>query len=127
MGLLAIGPFLHSHTGASRVTGFHMDGVHGVATPSTALGTWAGTSANKAALHSLSASDDESPALGVAASLPTPDHDGFMLAAAVCLLAVVLPLGLLCLSACTWGRAPQRTPMRVYRAGWPPPALAPPL
>ena len=30
VGLLALGPFLHSHFGTSHDTGFHLDGVHAV-------------------------------------------------------------------------------------------------
>ena len=83
-GLLALGPFLHSHFGASHDTGFHLDGVHAVhAQPDTAA-------------HATQAQDEESPALGVATSLPHPEDEG-QPHLALALLTVILPLAPLCL------------------------------
>lgn len=118
IGLLAIGPFLHSHVGASVVSGFHMDGVRSL--PLSGPGDAA------ASVHSLTVNDDESPALGVATSLPKSDPSQLcvgditaLLAAALlaCLIARPLRLRPLC---------PQFVAVRTYQAGWPPPALAPP-
>ena len=75
--LLALGPFLHSHFGASHEQGFHVDGVHAVhAAP-----------ALSPELHSVQAPDDESPALGVATSLAQSEEDGLPLFALAWLLA----------------------------------------
>ena len=113
VGLLAFGPFLHSHFGVSHDTGFHLDGVHAV------------HDAAPAGLSALQAGDEESPALGVAASLPQPVDEalGLLLLA---LLVAVLPL--LARSRLPLPRT-RRTLARVcslYRAGLPPPCLAPP-
>ena len=114
-GLLALGPFLHGHFGASHETGFHLDGVHATHTPPTA---------GDCALI-LQAADDESPALGVAASLPHSENDGLALAALILLLTLLtpaLPASRL-LSRPTGARV---APRSLYRAGLPPPSLAPP-
>lgn len=114
IGLLALGPFLHGHFGASHISGFHLDGLHAISHP-----------AEIGFSHSLSAADDESPALGVATSLTKSDDDGRLLQAA---LPLAFVLGLL----------PHQSSLRIgpaaadlqavhaYRDGWPPPALAPP-
>ena len=114
--LLALGPFLHSHFGASHEQGFHVDGVHAVhAAP-----------ALSAELHSVQAPDDESPALGVAASLAQSEDEGLPLLAFALLLVPLLPRPVA--MARHWPRAPLSSPLRpCYRAGWPPPSLAPPL
>lgn len=113
VGLLALGPFLHGHVGASHDTGFHLDGVH--------------------AVHALGATDvratqtghDESPAMGVATSLPHPEDKTFDLLAWALLLAVLalLPHPHLPLPQAQRDRGLTR---RLYRAGLPPPSLAPP-
>ena len=114
--LLALGPFLHSHFGASHEQGFHVDGVHAVhAAP-----------ALSPELHSVQAPDDESPALGVATSLAQSEEDGLPLFALAWLLAPLLPR--LAQLSRHWPRLPLGSPVRPrYRAGWPPPCLAPPL
>jgi len=115
IGLLALGPFLHGHLGASHVSGFHVDGMHALAHAD-----------ETGAVHSMSAMDDESPALGVATSLPKPDEDGSLLLQAALLLAAVLCLlPRLVLLRIRPSAAEPRT-VRPYRDGWPPPALAPP-
>ena len=113
--LLALGPFLHSHFGASHERGFHVDGVHAVHASAT-MGT---------AASSLQAPDDESPALGVAASLAQTEDEGWLPLALVLLCVPLLPR----LSRPTrrWRVAPVASALRpCYRAGWPPPCLAPP-
>lgn len=113
VGLLALGPFLHSHFGTSHDTGFHLDGVHALHDPAPA-----GVSA-------MQASEEESPALGVAASLPQPEDEGLGLIGLALLMAVLPQL------------AQRRLPLprthctpapscALYRAGLPPPCLAPP-
>ncbi len=112
IGLLALGPFLHSHFGASHDTGFHLDGLHEVhhASAATELG--------------VNAPDDESPALGVATSLP---EDGHAPVWPLALWLVVLPLlrPPARLSLSRPAAAPQGA-RPVYCAGMPPPGLAPP-
>jgi hypothetical protein len=119
VGLLSIGPFLHSHVGASVVSGFHLDGVHSVAQPDAAV--------VDVALPSFHVNDDESPALGVATSLPNSDQDHLCVGDIGALLAAVLLASLLCLPRRVRLAWPTTTPARTYQAGWPPPALAPPL
>jgi hypothetical protein len=115
IGLLALGPFLHGHIGASHISGFHVDGLHAISHP-----------AETGHAHSLNAADDESPALGVATSLPKPDDDGSLLLHAALLLALVLGLRphqpALRLRPC----AADPHTVHAYHDGWPPPALAPP-
>jgi len=111
-GLLSLGPFLHSHFGASHNTGFHLDGVHAV-------------HAVHPTVSSAQSPDDESPALGVATSMPHSEDDGLPILALALLMAVLplvstRPLAL---------PKPHRVPIRasaIYRAGLPPPPLAPP-
>ncbi len=116
IGLLGLGPFLHGHLGASHVSGFHVDGLHAMA-----------HTADLGPSDSMSAADDESPALGVTTSLPKSDDDGslpahaaLLLAALLCLLLPRLPL------ARIRPYATDPPAARAYRDGWPPPALAPP-
>lgn len=112
-GLLALGPFLHGHFGASHDTGFHLDGVHAVHAPQAT------------SLPALQSPDEESPALGVATSLPhsedksLPDLAFVLLIAALPLLALMQRL----LPRPGWA-GPLTGPL--YRAGLPPPCLAPP-
>ena len=113
-GLLALGPFLHGHFGASHDTGFHLDGVHAVHAQ-TPIG-----------MSAMQTSDEESPALGVGSSLPHPEDDGLTLLALALLtdvLSLLMPLRRLCLPR------PERTgpwTRPLYRPGLPPPCLAPP-
>ena len=117
MGLLAMGPFLHSHIGASVVSGFHMDGVRSLPLTDTA---------DASALPSLQVSDDESPALGVATSLPKSDPSSLCVGDITALLAAALLACLVCLPRQSPAARPWALPVRTYQAGWPPPALAPP-
>ena len=112
--LLALGPFLHSHFGASHETGFHLDGVHAVHTekPST--------------VTVLQATDEDSLALGVATSLPQPEDEG-RLALGFALLLAVLPLLPLQRQVLPRTEHAQRQAATRYRAGLPPPCLAPPI
>jgi len=112
-GLLALAPFLHGHFGASHDTGFHLDGVHAV------------HAAHATGITAVQSPDDESPALGVAASLPHSE-DKPLPDFALALLMAVLPL----LPLLQWalprpGRA-RTLAGPLYRAGLPPPCLAPP-
>ena len=111
--LLALGPFLHSHFGASHETGFHLDGVHALHDNASSTVT------------AMQSSDEDSLALGVAASLPQPENKSW-LALGFALLMVALPL--LPLQRQVLPRVPraQHRPATRYRAGLPPPGLAPP-
>lgn len=114
VGLLALGPFLHSHLGASHDTGFHLDGVHPV---------------HKHAPHDMSAvqtSHEESPALGVAASLPHPEDEVFGLLG-FALLAAVLPLLSPCRQLLPRPHCWLAPASQLYQAGLPPPCQAPPI
>lgn len=119
MALLALAPFLHGHLGASHVSGFHVDGVdvaHNVAMQDASAG---------ASVHAWE--EEESPAMGVAVTLPQTGDD------------VQLPMGVLLFWL--WALLPRpaqppgfclrpvvaRLAPRAYQPGWPPPALAPPL
>ncbi len=115
--LLSLGPFLHGHLGGSHVTGFHLDGVDAAAHAS------ADPHGNLQAQP-----DQESPAIGVEASLSKSEKDsessraGLHLAVlpigrqAPKVLARVIPSPAFAPPAC----AP------LYAVGLPPPSLAPP-
>ncbi len=113
-GLLALGPFLHGHFGASHDTGFHLDGMHAVHAQ-TPVG-----------MSTMQTGDEESPALGVGSSLPHPEDNGLILLAAAMLASVLslfIPLRRQHLPR------PERTgtcTRPLYRPGLPPPCLAPP-
>ena len=113
VGLLALGPFLHSHVGASHDTGFHLDGVHAV------------HAQHDTTVHASSVNEEESPALGVSASLPHPEDEGLPDLAWALLLALLpmLPLQRLPLPRSS---SADHTPSTLYRPGLPPPGLAPP-
>lgn len=111
--LLALGPFLHSHFGTSHETGFHLDGVHAV------------HSSAPSAMTALQSSDEDSLALGVAASLPQPEGKGW-LALGFALLMVMLPLLPLQRQVLPLAQREHHHPATRYRAGLPPPGLAPP-
>lgn len=113
--LLALGPFLHGHFGASHEQGFHVDGVHTV---------HASALANE--LLSLQTPLDESPALGVAASLAQSEDEGWPLIAWMLLLVPLLPRLIVQVMPSPRGTTGGSQRLR-YRAGWPPPSLAPPL
>lgn len=113
-GVLTLGPFLHGHVGNSHESGFHLDGVHALHAhdvPSVKQ-QWAG--------------DEESPALGVAESLPQSADQGLhglLLGFVLAVLPMLLLSPALCLPA-----ARHHTLLRpLYRAGLPPPSLAPPV
>lgn len=116
IGLLTLGPFLHGHLGASHVSGFHLDGIHAVVHASDA-----------GSVLSMRSVDDESPALGVATSLPKPDDDGKLLLQAAWLLAAVLGLLPRLIHLRVQPSAAEPRTVHAYHDGWPPPALAPPL
>lgn len=111
--VLALAPFLHGHFGVSHESGFHIDGLHAVQHPA------------HDAQPSLQASDDESPALGVAPVRPPSEDLGTLWWP----IALLLVLPLLPLQAQGQARPPrQRHRARpLYRVGLPPPSLAPPM
>jgi hypothetical protein len=116
-GLLALGPFLHAHLGMSRVSGFHVAGYQTSGIAALAVD----------ADHQLSESNDESPAVGVSASLPRfqdapPCPDGITLQQ----LIAVLLLAAVVFTVVT-GPSRQRPHRFRDRPGLPPPALAPPF
>jgi hypothetical protein len=122
MALLALSPFLHGHLGASHVSGFHVDGLD-VSHSAQVAETSALLSVHVSA-HT--ASEEESPALGVSVSLPQAGDD------------VHLATGISGFLLWAWlakkvlAHRVRRTPPlaqvapRTYQSGWPPPALAPP-
>lgn len=121
MGVLALGPFLHAHYGASWATGFHLSGLP------AAMASALPDGATDSPMLSLP-SEEESPAVGVVTSLPrgevnsfTPDAPALFLLSG-CVLQVLQRLSLPGL----WTpiAAPLRAPL--LQAGWPPPAQAPP-
>ncbi len=112
IGLLALGPFLHSHFGASHDTGFHVDGLHEVHHASTTTDLSANTP------------DDESPALGVATSLPEDSHSPAWPLALWLVVLPLLPVPVRWVFTRLTHLPPRARP--VYCAGMPPPCLAPP-
>ena len=111
--LLVLGPFLHSHLGLSHISGFHVDGV-----PTHELVSGVST----AVLHTP---DQESPAIGVATSLPNSESK-FFTGLAFAILLAVLPLLSLSVRAHPLTSQPRAAVGTVYQPGWPPPSLAPP-
>lgn len=119
MALLALSPFLHGHLGASHVSGFHVDGLD--------LNHSAQTSETPAWVSAHTASEEESPAMGVSVSLPQTGDDVHLATAIVgFLLWVWLAQKALALCVRRMPSLAQGAP-RTYQCGWPPPALAPPL
>jgi hypothetical protein len=118
MGLLSMGPFLHSHMGASAVSGFHMDGVQH-------LGQIAHFHTETVHQH-LSATQDEPPVMGVATSLPNAGHEGLCVIDMTGLLTAILLVSLLRTCRSTRPALHFVWTSRPYQAGWPPPCLAPP-
>ena len=126
MGVLALGPFLHAHYGHMQVTGFLVNGLESMslATPNSA------PSDQRSFTLPV---EPESPAVGVATSLPRfeeiethgdaqPDHPGVNLLGFFDfrpLNLVVSPLAWLPVFRGQWAGS--------FQAGSPPPAHAPPL
>lgn len=113
--LMLLGPFLHSHRGISHITGFHVDGID-------------------QAFHAIDASDAgadvaddaESPALGLASTLPQSEDDkSFTLVPLVAVLLVLLCVPPLVRIVPRYSHAPTIA-RRIYDASRPPPAQAPP-
>ena len=119
MGLLALGPFLHAHYGASWTTGFHVNGLQAVViTPTASIDT-----------PTLSLpTEQESPAVGVVASLPRSEADSLAseMPPVVILSLIVLSLLPALRSAWPWNPAAPAVIRRFFQAGCPPPAHAPP-
>ncbi len=123
MALLALAPFLHGHLGPSHVSGFHVDGLD-LSHSAQAAETLATVSVH---VSGHTASEEESPALGVSVSLPQTGEDLHLATGIVPFLLWVW------LTPKVPSRRVRRTPPQVqaapstYPPGWPPPALAPPL
>ena len=122
MGLLALGPFLHAHYGASRTTGFHINGLQAVVVKQAS-----GRSTQTPALSLPT--EQESPAVGVVASLPrseadplTPDH-WMPVWPSFLALSVLHRLP----SVWFWAFGDHPTCDRIFQVGLPPPAHAPPI
>lgn len=117
--LLALGPFLHAHYGSSSRTGFHLDEVSQAVSHLPHQGQ---------ASELSQADTPESPALGVATShtreVSDPGHNP--LSSAPSHPVHPDPAALAPLLATVWQHT-AHTPHAPYRAGLPPPALAPPL
>lgn len=143
IALLGLNPFLHTHVGDTATHGFHIDGLtlhshdgaphlsahaHPDAHAASAMGTHAHSHAADAAHDGwLTEHNSDSPAIGVAASLPNSYDD------------TVLPLLLAGLLIAWWAASTAQAPARLaprspvrhrlrrsYRPGAPPPAQAPP-
>jgi len=122
MGLLALGPFLHAHYGASWTTGFHVNGVPSTLT--AALPQWV----SEGPVLSVP-SEEESPAVGVETSLPRAEADTFSPDAPVLLLLtgmLLLALQRLPLAGAWMPGAPLASTRRFKLGGRRPPT-APPL
>jgi len=124
MGLLALGPFLHAHYGPSQATGFHINGLE-----TTALAGQTMTPAHD--LPEISAPiEPESPAVGVVTSLPRCEENELFTTDTLDLLMVgFFSHKLFKLLALIWPWVPQVNPSGAcaFRAGFLPPALAPPV
>lgn len=121
MGLLALGPFLHAHYGPSMATGFHVNGLQAVATTSR-TGTTTGSP-----VLSLP-TDQESPAVGVVTSLPRFEADTFSADTTPVLWIRFLIQTVLQRLPSAWPWTPVAPSLqgRIFQAGFPPPAHAPP-
>jgi hypothetical protein len=118
--LLALGPFLHAHYGASHLSGLHVDGMDSVHA----------SHAHHSPIQVMEAdSDDESAAVGVAPSYPRQwqlqlDNATWTTLVTVWVLFVaastLLPL---CVRARAW--MPPAWP-HLFATSAPPPSLAPP-
>ena len=121
MGLLALGPFLHAHYGGSAATGFHVNGLQAVAiAPASGL-------SSDSPMLSLP-TEQESPAAGVVTTLPRSETDAFTPDTPSVVMLSLIVLGLLpaLLSAWPWNPAAPAVINRLFQAGCPPPAHAPP-
>jgi len=124
MGLLALGPFLHAHYGPTEATGFHINGLE-TATVAT---------------HMTAVTDDmptmsapispESPAVGVVTSLPRFEgSDELITDTLEILLLSFFVLGVFNRLPQIWPWVSKANPFVAcsFKAGFPPPALAPPF
>ena len=121
MGLLAIGPFLHAHYGPSMATGFHVNGLQ-----AAAITSHAGTPTDSPMLSLPT--EQESPAVGVVTSLPRFEADTFSADTTPVLLLSFLIQSVTLRLSNTWPWTPAAPPgiARIFQAGFPPPAHAPP-
>jgi hypothetical protein len=123
MALLALGPFLHAHSGASHLSGFHLDGL-------THAGLYASHDLDLS-IHYTQDGDDESSAASITTSLTRQANDDDSqaldldtLLSVLWLSSVSLVLFVLLSRQCRWF-APDVS-LR-YLCGFPPPAHAPPI
>jgi len=121
MGLLALGPFLHAHYGASGATGFHVNGLEAVALTQTPVRLTDSTTLSLP-------SEQESPAVGVVTSLPRSEADPLTPDNWIAVWPSFLTLGILHRVPSTWFWALGEHPAsnRLFQVGLPPPAHAPP-
>ena len=119
--LLALGPFLHAHYGASHLSGLHVDGMDSVHA----------SHAHHSPIQVMEAdSDDESAAVGVAPSHPREwqlqlDNTTWTTLATVWVLFVAASLLLpLLVRVRAW--TPPTWP-RLFALSAPPPSMAPPV
>lgn len=124
MGLLALGPFLHAHYGHSQATGFHINGLETAATA-----THPSVAAYDAPAVSVPI-EPESPAVGVVTSLPRFEKsDLFSADILEILLLSFFILNVFNRLPRIWQWVPTVNPFVAcsFKAGFPPPALAPPF
>ena len=122
MGLLALGPFLHAHYGATGATGFHVNGLQAVVV------TQASGRSTQTPTLSLP-TEQESPAMGVVTSLPRSEAEPITPDNAMAIGPSFLALSILHRVPSTWFGALGEHPTsgRIFRVGLPPPAHAPPI
>jgi hypothetical protein len=121
MGLLALGPFLHAHYGASLASGFHVNGLQAVAVAQVSVIACDGPMLSPP-------TEQESPAVGVVTSLPRFEADTFSADTTPVLLLSFLIQSVTLRLSNTWPWTPAAPPgiARIFQAGFPPPAHAPP-
>jgi hypothetical protein len=118
ISVLLLGPFLHAHFGASTVTGFHLAEVRKVSL----------ANADSESIAYSAESANETPAVGVGSFASSNDHSlsgnlpvWIALAFWICFLTLEPPARFG--ARCAFDSPPRRL---AYRAGLPPPVLAPP-
>jgi len=124
MGLLALGPFLHAHYGPSESTGFHINGLETTAVASH----W--TAATEDVSTASAPTELESPAVGVVTSLPRcEESDLFSTDTLEIVLLRFFILGIFNRLPQIWPYVSTANPFVAcsFKAGFPPPALAPPF
>jgi len=124
MGLLALGPFLHAHYGHSQATGFHINGLE-----TAALASHLTDAADHPPAVSMPI-EPESPAVGVVTSLPRFEKSElFSTDTLEILLLSFFLLNVFNRLPRIWQWVPTFNPIVActFKAGFRPPALAPPF